>query len=316
MQAYKPQLQYLRVFTQVAFVDLRVARYRRIQLRCAIVLLLSPLFGHAQILLKGKVLNKESGNPIPYATVGLKKQNSGTNADEQGFFTIASQHPNQDSLIISCVGYITMHIAVSDAICRPEIFLSASAKTLRTVIVKDKWTYKEAGTYKKHQEYCYTTSGFQWQVAKKMSAPSANAQLQSLHVRLSKHNNGSSMFRLHIYQFDSLTRGPGKELTDTVIEVRSTVGMVSVDMTPYQIELPDKDFFVSLEWLRIPFNENYRNTKFEGKDTISLTYRPCIGFTRDASRSEEIWYLNYTGIWYRMQHEYPYSLAISATVKF
>ena len=137
-------------------------------------------------------------------------------------------------------------------------------------------------------------------------------------VRTSKYYPENALFRIHVYGFDSATKGPGQELTDTLIEVSSKPGAITIDMLPFQILLPEKEFFISVEWLRIPFNVHHASTKFEGKDTVIVTYNPCICFTRDViAEPEEIWHLAYSGNWHpRLRIEGTLSLAISAVVRY
>jgi hypothetical protein len=89
-------------------------------------------------------------------------------------------------------------------------------------------------------------------------------------------------------------------------------------MLPYQIRLPEKDFFISVEWLRIASNEYRSSLKYQGKDTEELFYNPCICYTKEAvSGPLEIWNLAYSGQWHpEFLKEEPYSMAISATVKY
>ena len=51
-----------------------------------ISLLISPVFCFGQISITGKVINKQTKESIAFATVGLVKENIGTNALEDGSF--------------------------------------------------------------------------------------------------------------------------------------------------------------------------------------------------------------------------------------
>jgi len=291
-------------------------------LKLIVCVLFLPFYSHSQIILNGKAVEATTGKPIPYATVGLVKQNVGANANAYGEFIITCQRPELDSLIISCIGYKPILFPVRDLRTNPIVALSVSEKRLKPVVIKNQWMYSEVGSYKKSQDYCFTSSGFQSHVARKLVVPSANAQIQTIEVRTSKHRPVKSMFRIHVYRVDSLTQGPGEELTDTVIESSAKWGLVSIDMLPYQIWLPENEFFVAVEWLRIPVNEYRSSSKYEGKDTVVQTYNPCICFTKDVTTSlTETWGLSYSGKWYpstlaMVPKEPGYSLAISATVKY
>ena len=285
--------------------------------RSILCVLLFPFSGYTQEIIKGKIIDGSTGNGIAYATIGLVKQNTGTNANEQGEFTISCQQPDLDSLIISCVGYVTNRASVKDFKADPVLTLVFNIKRLKPVVIKSKWTFSEVGTSKKTLGYGLTSTGSQSQAATKLTAPSANTFLQTLNIRTSKYG-GEGKFRVHVFDFDSASKGPGDELTDTVIEVNSKPGITTIDMLPYQISIPGKDFFVSIEWLRIPFNAKLSTALYEGKSTEHLTYSPHVCFTKEPQSSpDEIWGLAYSGKWYPMTDKkyFPNSLAISATLK-
>jgi hypothetical protein len=287
--------------------------YSSFFMRSIVFFLLLPISSYAQVIFNGKVVENFTGNAIPYATIGLVKQNVGTNANEKGEFIIASKQPDIDTLIISCIGYTTVRLPVKELKANPTVSLTVSEKRLRTVVIKNKWTYGEVGKYNGYKD-CFTSNGYQSQVAKKFTAPFANTFLEAVQIRTTK-SQGESMFRLRIYDVDSLTKGPGEELTDTLIQVNAQKGMTLIDMSPYQVWLPRNYFFVAIEWLLIPFNEHRFSAKYEGSKQEFLNYNPCICFTTDPpSVPDEMWGLAYSGKWQR-QSQY-YSLAISATVKY
>jgi hypothetical protein len=283
----------------------------------AFLLLLLTFFSHGQEVLNGKIVESSSGNVIPFATIGLLRQNTGTNANEKGEFTIKCQHPGVDSLLISCIGYVTIRTSVSDFMKNPVVQLSLNVKRLRPVVVKNKWTSVEVGTSRKYLAHGLTTTGYESQAATRLTAPIENTFLQSLHIRTSKYG-GASVFRVHVFDFDSVSKGPGEELTDTLIQVSSQPGITTIDMRPYQIWIPGKDFFVSVEWLCIPSNAQQRATG-EGKDPEPTLYNPLICFTKEPqSGPEDIWGLAYSGKWHLMSDKkyFPNSLAISAILKY
>jgi hypothetical protein len=68
----------------------------------------------AYISIKGKVVDKESKEPIPYASIYIKDKPIGTTSNEEGVFLfhIPSKF-DQDTLIISVIGYNKFKSAVS-----------------------------------------------------------------------------------------------------------------------------------------------------------------------------------------------------------
>jgi hypothetical protein len=286
-------------------------------MRILFFLLLLPLFSGGQIVLSGKVVEENTLNPIPYATIGLVMQNVGTNANEKGEFKITCRQPDLDSLIISCIGYATILLPVNKLQSLIPVKLNRSKKLLKTVYIKNQWNTIEVGSHNGNKNNCFITNGYQWQVAKKFSAPFANTYLKTIHVQTSRHYN-KSIFRVHVYDIDSLKKGPGKELTDTVIQVTSDRGISSIDMTPYLIWLSNKEYFISIEWLFITSNEKRSMVKYQGKRKELIKYAPCICIIEDASAvPSEIWGLSYSGKWFPgFSTEHSFNIAVSATLKY
>lgn len=279
-------------------------------------LLLLPLAAHTQELLRGKVVDAHSGTGISYATIGLIQQNRGTNANESGEFSIRCDDPHKDSLIISCIGYQTRKLPVSDLRSDRLVMLSKSDSRLPTIIVKDRWVNEELGSFNAIKNHYLTSNGYQSQIARKLTASVAGTWLRS--VKLQSDRNGvRSRFRVRVYDINPFNDGPGNELTDTLIEVNGRGGLTTINLSSYRIWLPRKDFFVAIEWLHIPFNElkHYEGSKGSKTDYFFL-YKPKICFAKEtASRDKDIWYLNYSGFWTPMVHGRDKNgISIAATV--
>jgi hypothetical protein len=80
------------------------------------------------------------------------------------------------------------------------------------------------------------------------------------------------------------------------------------------IRIPGKDFFVAIEWLKIPYNEDRNKRKVNGKIVEHITYRPDIGINNTSSADREVWGLNFNNTWFRMPN--LKGISISATIKY
>ncbi len=279
-----------------------------------LVFLIFPSMLFGQITYSGKIVSKKSKEKIPYASVGLIKENIGTNADESGFFTLTgSISKEHDSLIVSCVGYETRIVEVKgQSNCLIE--LEERPMILKEVIVnaKQSWCYKILNKLNGLGDACNTTSGQQLQIARHFSVNVDDAVLTE--VNICKSNSiflpHLAIFRLRVYDIDSVTKGPSNDLCDQVIEVRTKSRVVNIDLEKYQIHIPKRDFFIAIEWLKIKENES--GTKDH------QTYNPCVGitFNKDKSYNAEVWGLmNYKkNFWMKMMN--LKDVAISATVKY
>ena len=108
-----------------------------------------------------------------------------------------------------------------------------------------------------------------------------------------------SIFRIRIYEFDSTCQCPSRDLSDTVIEVRSKEKSVRIDLGKYDIIIPGRSFFVAIEWLFIPFNEARVKTKVNGRKTNFTYYRPALRFVHDRIvKYGDVWALDFNGEWF------------------
>ncbi|RME96714.1 MAG: carboxypeptidase-like regulatory domain-containing protein, partial [Bacteroidetes bacterium] len=88
-------------------------------------------------IIRGNVLDEETGEPIIYGTVQLKDTERGTNTDLEGFFTFTNLEPGVYTLIISYTGYATKEVTleVKNGIVYERIYLASQAVNLGTVNV-------------------------------------------------------------------------------------------------------------------------------------------------------------------------------------
>ena len=113
----------------------------------------------------GKVLD-EKGNPITYANVGIKNTSIGTASNEQGIFQLYnSLGSGGDTLVVSCIGYKSFSVLITDledtnniTITLHEhtkvisgITISASDKNAFKIVEKALSRYKHNYTRKKYQ---------------------------------------------------------------------------------------------------------------------------------------------------------------------
>jgi hypothetical protein len=100
-----------------------------------------PSYSQTDTYIDGKLINTETGKPVPFATVVLKIKQLGVYANADGDFKIINNTDFQtDSLIISCIGFRRSSVAFRDLIQNRvnEIRLSPSVYSLAEVKVQAK----------------------------------------------------------------------------------------------------------------------------------------------------------------------------------
>lgn len=127
-------------------------------------------------------------------------------------------------------------------------------------------------------------------------------------------------FRIRIYDVDSVTHGPGRDLCNKVIEESKSVGsQVSISLKKYNISIPGTSFFVAVEWMRDFYNAGYSIAyDQEGKQTRKINYRPAIGISAVTGNRLNIWALNLKREWKPYNYFMPFGtdLAMSVTVAY
>lgn len=105
----------------------------------------------AQAVLSGVVTDKETGKPLPGASVFISNTSSGTVTRSDGRFSLPPLTPGKCDLVIAALGYETYitSITVSTSIALPGIALQPKVNELKEVVVasyeKDGW--KKWGRY-------------------------------------------------------------------------------------------------------------------------------------------------------------------------
>lgn len=288
--------------------------------------LLFPCLAFGQTIYKGTIINKSTKEKIPFATVGLVKENKGTNANENGEYIIDSKAANpNDTIIISSVGFQTLKIPISKITSTLE--LEERATILKEVVVNPKreWIYAKLSYQFGHSNIGITTFGTRSQIAKYFAFPADRGILTEVKIFKSSalFESRKGLFRLRIYDCDTATMAPSEDLCNQVIEVNSDKRVVTIDLEKYHIHV-STNFFVAVEWLVVPYNEHRFKSTNEQSHVKSeyVEYRPylaAINFTNRASiylpgTSNPVWLLNYNDKW--MPWPIVEDVGIGAKVKY
>jgi len=288
-----------------------------------LLILLLPTITFGQTVIQGNVVNKKTKLKVPFATVGLTGENIGTNANENGFFTFTQKVINlRDTLIVSCVGYETLKLPIENLPQTIELYEKQVLLSEVTVTSKLKWEY-----VKLNEKDCgnigYTTRGIQTQIAQFFTSPSDNAILKEVEICKSNplFETNKSVFRLRFYEMDTVTKAPSYELCDDLIEVKTISKKTKVNLEKYKIHIPQRNFFVAIEWLKIPYNVNNEKVTIDGKKEEYITYRPVLTCNHASEKSQyklgtpyEVWGLSYQNKWFPIL--WIKDLSVSATVKY
>ena len=239
-----------------------------------IILLMLPTFSFAQAVYEGQVLNKTTELAVPNVSVILLKQKTGTQTNTQGYFNLVTEDlvPN-DTLIFSSVGYQTYRLPVSAYQKQMFVLLEASNTQLNEVrignqkiksLILDKFSYRDLKNMYSDLYSHYTSLIVSHTVlAKLFMAPRNNVVLTGIALGRqdfpsspsSAIRNKFTTFSVHIIAQDTITKAPGKVLFTKTISLTDNSKWVDIDLSNDNLIIPEKFFFIAIEWMYIPYNE-------------------------------------------------------------
>lgn len=292
-----------------------------------IICFLFPLFATGQKTYTGTIYSYHGEAKIPFATVGLVQENTGTNTDENGSFTLLSLQPKRDdTLLISSVGYESLKIPLNKLPENMEFKLLEKQATLKEVFVHTNkaWSFATLSKFDNCGTFYLSGLNDLTQAAQLIHSDTSNCLLTEIEIckySIAIIDPARSIFRIRIYGVDPISGGPANDLTDSIIEVNTDGRRIKVNLEKYRIYIPDKDFFVAVEWLKIPYNSSKEHYKINGKRVYYTMYSPLLchkNFLQsDPKKSTwpySVWTKNYKGQWKPMTA--VERLMISAKIKY
>jgi len=284
-----------------------------------VVSALCPLLLDAQTMHTGTVVNKTTRMGVPFATIGLMKMNTGTNANDSGYYQLNTGLKADDTLIVSSVGYFTAKIPTSQVSSGMVIDLEEKLTPLKEILIAPlTGQMTMINQYNNCGLNSYFSAGFITQIAQHFAAPVANSRLKE--IQICKQGD-QSIFRLRIYSVNPKTGAPDYDLADTLIEINSSKKKVDIDVSKYNILFPETDFFIAVEWLKIPQNERNIKSKINNNPFDYVGYSPYL-FLRNQTNSAantgstaQVWQLTYQGKWLKFYDQEKVFL-ISALVAY
>ena len=303
-------------------------------------MLLFSMASNAQRYFEGVVVEKKTGKPIPFASVTLKKERVSVIAGEKGRFKLVSRkNLMNDTLLVTAVGYRSLRIPVGTTRNFMKCELEEDVQALKEVTVSSK----------KRMLKMYVLDGFYLddirgqggfacpptQIARMFETKTEFAILntvkfaRSYSSKLYNHPYEKAKFRIRIYDIDSVGK-PGNNLCKEIIEINDTKSPMwdIVFLRKYNIIIPNRKFFIAIEWLRIGYNEHYdfnfalAPVDFERSGKVPYTMKYIISYNPylieremkvKKGKAVPLYSLNDRGEWEALQQQ-DVDIALSATI--
>ncbi|HYF29654.1 MAG TPA: carboxypeptidase-like regulatory domain-containing protein [Chitinophagaceae bacterium] len=224
-------------------------------MRCPVMILLSILLLYetaavGQTPFSCSLRDKDSGQPIAFATIKVLGKPYGAHADSTGKFTV-NMSPS-DTLLISCAGYETIKLIGPPA---AVVLLTKYIKELRPVTIGKKQVIKtETLGLRRKSNHGWGPAGYGEEFAQRIDL----SLKENEYCRLKKVVIPCMRFVptdpgvLHIYSMDPKTGKPEKELLSRVYILNETYyrkGRFVVDLSAEDLYIDEPSFFVSFSWL-------------------------------------------------------------------
>lgn len=215
----------------------------------------------AQNTITGKVLQEKTMQAVPFATIRILNTSNGVSADVNGIFKLKLNTQNHnDTLLFAGLGFMQRKIALGSFKSPFEVYLQEDVKTLNEVSIDNKRKEIQIGSFNTASDVMNLNFGYEH--AKRFEMPKTHQYLKEIIILRDLEFfpfSTETKFRINIYDENPVTRGPGMKICQDVIEVSDlNHNQVKVNVSKHNISINSSTFFVSIETLRIPYNERYR----------------------------------------------------------
>ena len=212
----------------------------------------------AQVVqLKGVVVDKDTKEPLPFTSIGLKDEQVGALTNEHGLFIVpAPTKAGQDTLLIMALGYRRHAIAVKRGIGLENLVIEVPKRAiaLKGVTVQS-GKIKNLGLGSREntpgEGMIQGLPGSQYAFFVKNDKQKKLGNVRTVSFYIGENGFPREPFRVRLYKADGNYNAPNTDLlTENVVVSAPTGGQwYTVDLTPYNIIAPDEGFFVAMEWV-------------------------------------------------------------------
>lgn len=247
----------------------------------------------------GKLLDKNTKEPVVYANLSFLDSEKGISSTEDGTFLMYIDKKLLNGKIhISCLNYKDTIVFAKD-LQNKVLLLSSKTEILDEVVIRKTLDKQVVLDPIKKKVVNMHSSGLRM-IAKYFPNTKKNAccnYIVKVEIQFPKRQKQQSKFRFRIFDRDLKTGNPKDDLLTESIPITIRKGETSVflNLEDYGIEMPENGFFIAFEKLFIPFNEYGENNLDPNSEVF---YSPIMGMTKSKEYKKEIRNYIYTkGMW-------------------
>lgn len=263
--------------------------------------LISTTVFSQRINFKGKLADEKTKEPIVYANISFLKSNKGISSNEDGTFAMNLDQKYLDSKVhISCLNYKDTIVFAKD-LHQKTLYLQSLNIVLDEIILSKKIDKQVVLGEVRSKVQGVHTAGMRMLAKYFPNDKRAKycTYLETIDIHFAKKNNQrkKAKFRIRIFSKDDETGLPKDDILNVnlPIEIEKGQQKTTIDISNYNIEMPENGLFIAFEKLFIPFNEYGQNDL----DTENeFFYAPIIGYTKYSKKDRNDNFYTFTkGKW-------------------
>ena len=210
-----------------------------------------------QVQIKGVIVDKDTKEPLPFSSIGLKNEQIGALSNEHGQFIVPAPTKNtNDSLIVVALGYARRAVLVKRGVAVPSLTIEVPKRAveLSNVVVKAgkiKNLGLGARAANPGEGMIQGLPGSQYAFFVKNDKNKRLGTVRTVSFYIGENGFPREPFRVRLYRADGNYNAPNTDLLTENVVVSAPQGgqWYTVDLTPYNIIAPEEGFFVAMEWV-------------------------------------------------------------------
>ena len=244
----------------------------------------TPLIVCSQTI-KGKVIDVQTGELLPYANIVLLNKNKGTTTDEKGKYEFDISGETTDTLLVSYLGYITQKITLEQFFESENNVLNIkmleSSSLIDEVVLevkKAKYTSSTKINIKKKKTHITTVPYGYERVVLIENEKGKKGKLESLSFFFVKNTTDDyevypCYFRIKFYRYNKGVNLPEELLSyeEIIIKPKNETKKFEIDLNKYNIMFPVEGICVGLESIKPEFVKKPNTIMYTTAPRVSCT---------------------------------------------
>jgi hypothetical protein len=210
-----------------------------------------------QVQIKGVIIDKDTKEPLPFSSIGLKNEQIGALSNEHGQFIVPAPTQNMaDSLVVVALGYGRGAVLVKRGVNVANLVIEVPKRAVAlSNVVVNSGKVKNLGLGAKAnapgEGMIQGLPGSQYAFFVKNDKNKKLGNVRTVSFYIGENGFPREPFRVRIYKADGNYNAPNTDLLTENVVVSAPQGgqWYTVDLTPYNIMAPEEGFFVAMEWV-------------------------------------------------------------------